>query len=105
PGGSRFHMLWALYLSAFLTYTFSSIGLELTLLRWIGPAGVLRAALVIGGFALALWGLRKYKLRDLEAGRCGGALADDETFKGFNLSEIHAAQAVARPHARTSDGD
>jgi hypothetical protein len=98
PGGSRFHMLWAVYLSAFLTYTFSSIGLEVTLLRSIGVPGVLRAAAVIGGFACVLWALRKYKLREIEAVSFEADVPDDETFKGFNLSEIHAAQAVAARH-------
>jgi hypothetical protein len=95
PGGSRFHMLWALYLSAFLTYTFSSVGLELALLRSIGDDGVLRAALVIGGFAMGLWALRKYKLRELDAVPFEAELPADEAFRGFNLSEIHAAQSVA----------
>jgi hypothetical protein len=102
PGGSRFHMLWAVYLSAFLTYTFSSISLELALLRWIGVAGVLRAAAAIGAGALALWGLRKYRLREADEVPFESD-PPDETFKGFNLSEIHAAQAVAGAHARTSD--
>lgn len=95
PGGSRFHMLWAVYLSAFLTYTFSSITLEVTLLRWVGPMGVVRAAAVVCGCALGLWALRKYKLRGLDAVPFEADVPDDETFKGFNLSEIHAAQAVA----------
>jgi hypothetical protein len=95
PGGSRFHMLWAVYLSAFLTYTFSSIGLELALLHWVGMTGALRAAAVIAGVAVVLWACRKYKLRDVEAVSFEADLPDDETFRGFNLSEIHAAQAVA----------
>ncbi len=102
PGGSRFHMLWAVYLSAFLTYTFSSVGIERALLRGIGLTAVLRAAGVIGGFAVALWALRRYKLRGVEAVSFEAELPDDETFKGFNLSEIHAAQAVAETRQRTS---
>jgi len=103
PGGSRFHMLWAVYLSAFLTYTFSSIGLELALLRWTGVPGVLRAAAVIGGLALGLWALRRFKLGEVESVPFEAVLPDDETFKGFNLSEIYAAQAVAEQ--RTSERD
>ena len=95
PGGSRFHFLWAVYLSAFLTYTYSAVGLEVTVLRWAGATGVVRAAAVVGGFALALWAARKYRLRDVDAVPFEADLLDDETFKGFNLSEIHAAQAVA----------
>jgi hypothetical protein len=95
PGGSRFHMLWAAYLSAFLTYTFSSIGIEVAVLRRIGPGGVLRAAAVIAGLALALWACRKYRLRDADSVSFEADVPDDETFKGFNLSEIHAAQMVA----------
>lgn len=95
PGGSRFHFLWALYLSAFLTYTFSSIGLEVTLLRRVGPPGVLRAGAVFFAMALGFWAWRKFKLRDLEAVPFEADLPVDEMFQGFNLSEIHAAQAVA----------
>ena len=98
PGGSRFHMLWAAYLSAFLTYTFSSITLEVALARWVGLTGVLRAAGIICGCAFVLWALRKYKLRELEAVPFEADIPDDETFKGFNLSEIHAAQSVAERH-------
>ncbi len=95
PGASRFHMLWAAYLSAFLTYTFSSISLEVALLRAVGPIGVVRAAAVIGGVALALWAWRKYKLREIDAVPFEADLPDDVAFRGFNLSEIHAAQSVA----------
>ena len=95
PGGSRFHLLWALYLGAFLTYTFTSVGLETTLLRWAGVAGVLRASGVVGTGALALWAWRKHTLREIEAVPFEASLPDDETFRGFNLSEMHAAQMVA----------
>ena len=59
------------------------------------------SAAVIGGFAFALWALRKYKLRELDAVPFEADVPDDETFKGFNLSEIHAAQAVAEASKST----
>ena len=98
PGASRFHMLWAVYLSAFLTYTFSAVGLELALLHALGVAGVFRAAAVFAGMALAWWAWRKYKLRQTDEVPFEADVPDDETFKGFNLSEIHAAQSVAERH-------
>jgi hypothetical protein len=104
PGASRFHMLWALYLSAFLTYTFSAVALELTLLHEFGVTGGLRAAAVFGGLALGCWAWRKYKLRETEAVPFDADVPDDETFKGFNLSEIHAAQAVAADRSNTIPG-
>jgi hypothetical protein len=95
PGGSRFHMLWALYISGFLTYTFTAVGLEISLLRDAGPQGVLRATAVVAGGALAFWARRKFKLRDLDAVPYEPDMPEDEMFQGFNLSEIHAAQSVA----------
>jgi hypothetical protein len=95
PGASRFHLLWAAYLTAFLTYTFSSVTLELALLHQLGVTGVLRAAAVFFALALGWWAWRKYRLRDADAVPFEADVPDDETFKGFNLSEIHAAQAVA----------
>jgi hypothetical protein len=95
PGGSRFHLLWALYISAFLTYTFTSVQVEIGLLRWVGPTGVLRAAAIVGGCALASWAWRKYRLREVDAVPFEAEMPDDVTFQGFNLSEMHAAQSVA----------
>lgn len=95
PGASRFHMLWALYLSAFMTYTFSSAGLELSLLAWGGPGAVINAAGIFCGIALGCWAWRKYTLRELLAVPFEADIPEDVMFQGFNLSEIHAAQSVA----------
>ena len=99
PGGSRFHMLWAVYISIFLTYTLTSARLERDLYAWYGRQGVLIAAAVFGGLAGATWAWRKVGLRTVEAVTFDPDVPDDETFKGFNLTEIYAAQAVAS-HSR-----
>jgi hypothetical protein len=96
PGGSRFHMLWAVYLSIFTTYTFSSASLERALLKAEGAEGVLSAAGVFASLAVGVWAWRRFKLGDEATVPFEADLPDDETFKGFNLSEIHAAQSVAR---------
>jgi hypothetical protein len=101
PGGSRFHLLWAAYLTAFLTYTVSSAELERTLLQWTGPRGVLDAAAVIAGFALGFWAWRKFKLRHATAVPFDAEMPDDQMFQGFNLTETYAAQSVA-PRANGS---
>jgi hypothetical protein len=95
PGGSRFHMLWAAYISAFLTYTLSSASLERTLLRANGAGGMLKAAAVFVAIAAVVWARRKVRLRELEEVSFEAEVPDDEMFNGFNLSEIDAAQAVA----------
>jgi hypothetical protein len=107
PGGSRFHMLWAVYLSIFLTYTITSARLERGLYASDGRQGVLIAAAVFTAFAMAVWGWRKIKLRTVESVTFDPEVPDDEMFKGFNLTEIYAAQAVAAhgsgPAAATRD--
>ena len=95
PGGSHFHMLWAVYISAFLTYTLSTVRLERDLFTIGGATAVLEAAGVFAAIAFVLWGRRIVKLRTVEAVSFDADLPDDEMFQGFNLSEIHAAQAVA----------
>jgi len=95
PGGSRFHMLWAVYLSVFLTYTLTSARLERDLLKISGSRGVLNAAAVFCGLALAVWIYRKLRLRTVEDVTFEAKVGEDETFKGFNLTEIYAAQSVA----------
>jgi hypothetical protein len=95
PGSSRFHLLWAVYLSAFTTYTFTSARLELDLLHLADTRGILYAAGIFLALAAVLWSVRKYKLRELEGVPFEADLPVDEMFRGFNLSEIHAAQAVA----------
>jgi hypothetical protein len=95
PGSSRFHMLWIVYISAFMLYTYTSTRLEIDLLRFGGPRVVLRAAAIFCGFALAFWAWRKFKLRALDAVPFEAEVDEAEMFKGFNLSEIHAAQSVA----------
>lgn len=95
PGGSRFHKLWAFYLFAFSTYTFTSARLERELLRHGGTRGIAIAAAVFVGLAFALWIRRKLKVRKWTDIPFEAAMPEDQMFQGFNLSEIHTAQAVA----------
>lgn len=95
PGASRFHMLWAVYISGFLTYTFTAAELERSLFQWAHATGVIRAAAVFFAIALAFWAWRKLKLRSVAAVPFEADMPEDEMFQGFNLSEMHAAQSVA----------
>jgi hypothetical protein len=91
PGRSRFHMLWAFYLSAFITYTYSMAGLEAELL---GHGGVLIASGVVTALALGTWALHKRKVRAWDDVPFDADIPD-EMFRGFNLTEAYAARAVA----------
>ena len=95
PGASKFHLLWALYLSAFTTYTMTSAALERELMRTAGTTGIAWAVGVFGAIALALWLRRKWKVRAWTDVPFEAEMPEDQMFQGFNLSEIHAAQAVA----------
>jgi hypothetical protein len=95
PGGSHFHMLWALYLSAFFTYTFTTVTLERDLYASFGGTAVLKAAAVFGLIASGFWARRKFKVRGIETVSFEPEIPAAEMFQGFNLSEIQAAQAVA----------
>jgi len=46
PGASKFHLLWALYLSAFTTYTMTSAALERELMRTAGTTGIAWAVVI-----------------------------------------------------------
>ena len=99
PGASRFHMLWALYISGFITYTYTATRLERDLLSWGSAQFVMNAAAIFAAMALGLWARRKWKLRDEIDVPYEADMPEDQIFQGFNLSEIQAAQAVAsRPH-------
>jgi len=95
PGASKFHMLWAVYLSGFLTYTFTTARLERDLLAIGGPRYVLNAAVIFVAMAAGLWIWRKIKVRELLDVPFEADMPADQMFQGFNLSEIEAAQAVA----------
>lgn len=94
PGASRFHVLWPFYLSCFLAYTYSAAEMERQMLLdgdLLTPVAVI---LIVAG-ALACvrwWGPRHTNELSFEVE------IPDETFKGFNLSEGLAAQAVAGHH-------
>lgn len=104
PGASRFHMLWAVYISGFLMYTFTATELERSLFQWAHPTGVIRAAGAFLAIALFFWGWRQLKLRSVMAVPFEADIPEDEMFQGFNLSEIHAAQSVAsKPVQRFTD--
>ena len=94
PGASRFHLLWALYLTAFTTYTTTAAALERDLMRSVGTPGIAWAVGVFGAIAFALWLRRKWKVRSWTDVPFAAEMPEDQMFQGFNLSEIHAAQAV-----------
>jgi hypothetical protein len=103
PGRARIHMLWAVYLSAFLTYTYSMAALERGLLRGEGSTSVLTASAALTSVAFGLWVWRKVKIRQLEDVPYEAERPDDEMFQGFNLTEAYVAEAIAsrldeRPH-------
>jgi hypothetical protein len=95
PGGSRFHKLWAFYLFAFSTYTFTAARLERELMNNAGTRGIAIAAAIFSVLACALWVWRKLKVRTWTDIPFEAAIPEDQMFQGFNLSEIHTAQAVA----------
>ena len=95
PGGARVHLLWAVYLSGFLTYTLGFAEIEGALLSEVGARGVLTAALVVVAVAFSLWVARRRKARAWTDIPFEAEEPDDVMFQGFNLSEIHAAQAIA----------
>jgi hypothetical protein len=102
PGRSRILVLWAFYLSAFLTYTYSMAALERDLFVFGGPSSVLHAAEVFTGIAVALWIWRKWRIRSDDDVPYEADVPSDEMFQGFNLSEIHAAQSVTARHDSTA---
>lgn len=103
PGASQFHLLWAVYLTAFTTYTTTAAALERDLMRWTGTRGIAWAVGVFVAIAFALWARRKWKVRSWADVPFEAEMPEDQMFQGFNLSEIHAAQAVAsRPNGQPS---
>jgi len=95
PGGARIHMLWAAYLFAFITYTFTAARFEQVMMQAYGGSGVLKAALVFAAIAALLWTRRKFKVRSWEDVPFEAEIPEDEIFRGFNLTEGYAAEAVA----------
>ncbi len=92
PGGSRFHVLWPLYISSFITYTYSAASAERELMAQhslMGLVGFL-AAITLVLAAIRLWRLSRQSSLSFDLD------LPDEGFAGFNLSEGLAAQAVAR---------
>lgn len=92
PGGSRFHVLWPLYLSSFIAYTYTAASVERELLVHGGlrPAVVTFAIIAAALAAARLWRAAHDAQVPFEVE------IPDETFAGFNLSEGLAAQAVAQ---------
>jgi hypothetical protein len=95
PGASRFHLLWPVYLSLFLTYTLSSAEVERKLLKWTDPQGIFSVAAIFCAIALGFWTVRKVKVHQATEVPFEADMPEDQMFQGFNLSEIQAAQAVA----------
>ena len=98
PGGSRFHVLWPIYLLCFLTYTYSAAEAErLMLLEGDITTAVAVIVIIASALACARW-WRSWHTPELSF----EVEIPDETFKGFNLSEGLAAHAVATRHATDS---
>jgi hypothetical protein len=95
PGGSRFHMLWPVYISCFITYTYTAATAERWLLEHDGLAGLIAFFALV---AAALGVLRLWRLSQITSVSFDVSLPD-EMFAGFNLSEGLAAQAVGRHDA------
>jgi hypothetical protein len=91
PGRSRFHMWWAVYLTGFTTYCYTTTSLETHLLK---NGGLLITCGVVVSFAFATWLWRKMKVRNVEEVSFD-VEPIDEMFQGFNLTETYAAQSVA----------
>ena len=92
PGGSRFHVLWPLYLTCFIAYTYSAADVERDMLSHhalTGPLTVI-ACLTVALAAVRLWRLSRVSALPFDFD------VPDNTFAGFNLSEGLAAQAVGR---------
>jgi hypothetical protein len=95
PGRSRVLVMWALYVSAFFTYTYSMAALERALFLVDGSVGVVQAAEVFTGVAIVLWMWRITTIRREEDVPYEAEAPSDEMFQGFNLSEIHTAQVIS----------
>jgi hypothetical protein len=87
--------MWALYLSAFFTYTYSMATLERDLFVFSGAAAVVDAAEVFTGVAIVSWVWRNVMIRREEDVPFEAEAPGDEMFQGFNLSEIHTAQVIS----------
>jgi hypothetical protein len=98
PGASRFHLLWPFYLSCFLAYTYSAAEAERMMLL---EGDILTPVAAIIVFAGALAFLRWWRLWHTPELSFEVEIPD-ETFKGFNLSEGLAAQAVSTRQAVAS---
>ena len=88
PGGSRFGTLWPLYLSGFITYSYSIAAAEV---RFFAQPRALAVFTVVIGSAIAFLAIRRRaRLAELTG---FGYHGEDPTaiFAGFNLSEGYAA--------------
>jgi len=92
PGGSRFHVLWPIYISCFITYTYTAANMERGLLMDPALKGTVIFFFVVAAIlaSVRLWRLSRLSVVPFEVDLPGS------TFTGFNLSEGLAAQAVAR---------
>jgi hypothetical protein len=95
PGASRFHVLWPFYLSCFLAYTYSAAESERLMLL---EGAITTPVIIIVSLAAVLACIRSWRLWHTPELSFEVEIPD-ETFKGFNLSEGLAAQAVATHRA------
>jgi hypothetical protein len=80
----------------------TSAALEKDVMRSAGATGIAWAVGVFATIAFALWARRKWKVREWTDVPFEAEMPEDQMFQGFNLSEIHAAQAVASRAARVN---
>jgi hypothetical protein len=92
PGGSRFHLLWPLYLTCFITYTYSAAAVEREMLANRDLSGflIVFSILTMVVTVIRVWGVSRASPLSF------AVEIPDATFAGFNLSEGLAAQAVGR---------
>jgi hypothetical protein len=92
PGTSRFGTLWPLYLSAFITYAYSTAAFELLLIE--RPRRLVSFGLISLAVIFALTERRRQRLSGLQCFRFDEE-DPDTMFTGFQLSEGLAARTEA----------
>jgi hypothetical protein len=91
PGKAKAGTLWPLYITAFLTYAFTTARWELAILEHrFGPRAIVGFTMLVGTAIVMLWVHRRYYLRGLQAFRFEEE-DPDTLFAGFQLSEGYAA--------------
>jgi hypothetical protein len=85
PGRARFRTLWPFYLTAFTTFAYTTVGLELELVRRT-PRGLAIYLAVLIVATVGAWIVRRVELASVPALRFQDT-DPDAIFEGFQLSE------------------